>query len=134
MLIWGYLWFLWHNREVSYRTVLTESTSRRQHKLYAERAFDAEAYHELVSEAKHLRHAIKRVAWDYGIDWDQGKTEDGKTSRLALDVVRKEEAKDRKVKKNINDDESEEVSPYSIPHPIKSSNTSFTGRSARSSR
>ena len=108
MVIWGYLWFLWHNREVSYRTVLTETTSRHQHRLYAERGFDAETYHELITEAKNLRHAIKRVASDYGIEWDQGNTKDGKTLPLAVNAVRMEETKDRRVKKSLND-ETEEV-------------------------
>ena len=78
MVIGSYVWFLWHNREVSYRTVLTETTSRRQQKLYGERGFDMDRYNELIEEAKGFRRAVKRVAWDYGLEWDQGETEAGK--------------------------------------------------------
>lgn len=109
MVIWGYLWFLWHNREASYRAVLAGTTSRHQRKLYDERGFDIHAYRELITEVKDLRRAIKRVAWDYGTDWDQGKTNEGKDSPLAINVVRKEEAKDRVVKKDIEESEEEEV-------------------------
>ncbi|THH07826.1 hypothetical protein EW145_g3116 [Phellinidium pouzarii] len=107
-VISGYLWFLWHNREVSYRTVLTETTSRRQQKLYAECGFDIEAYHELIDEVKGLRREIKRVAWDYELDWDQGHTDAGRKSRNALDIIRKEEAKDRKGRKGKDDEDDED--------------------------
>ncbi|EJD02742.1 uncharacterized protein FOMMEDRAFT_167913 [Fomitiporia mediterranea MF3/22] len=95
MVIGSYLWFLWHNREVSYRTVMTETTSRRQHMLYSEQGFNVDAYHELISEAKALRRAIKRVAWDYELDWDQGDTEAGRNAPRALEIVRREEERDR---------------------------------------
>ena len=92
-VISSYLWFLWHNRDVSYRSVLTETTSKRQRKLYAERGFEIERYNDLVAESIALRKAIKRVASDYGLEWDQGDTELGRTAERALDVVRKEEAR-----------------------------------------
>ena len=92
-VISGYLWFLWHNREVSYRSVLTETTSRQQRKLYAERGFDIDRYNELVGDAIELRKSIKRVALDYGIEWDQGHTDLGQDAQRALAVVRKEEAR-----------------------------------------
>ncbi|KDQ08655.1 hypothetical protein BOTBODRAFT_48115 [Botryobasidium botryosum FD-172 SS1] len=94
-VISGYFWFLWHNREVSYRAVLTETTSRRQQKLYAERGFDIEAYQDLIQEAKELRKSIKRVASDYELEWDQGNTDMGQRSKKALDIVRKAEMKDK---------------------------------------
>lgn len=90
-VISGYLWFLWHNREVSYRTVLTESTSRQQRKLYGERGFDGERYGELIDEARGLRRAIKRVAGDYDLRWEQGETEEGRRAGNALRIVRREE-------------------------------------------
>ena len=96
MVIGSYLYFLWRNREVSYRSVLTDTTSRRQHQLYAERALDMERYHELIEEAKGFRKAIKRIADDYGLEWDQGDTEAGRSAKRALQVVRKDEEKDRR--------------------------------------
>lgn len=111
MVISSYIWFLWHNREVSYRTVLTETTSRRQQKMYAERGFDVEAYHELISEAKGLRKAIKRVAWDYELEWDQGDTEAGRSAKRALQIMRREEERDTKRSRREQEDERQEVSP-----------------------
>lgn len=90
-VISGYIWFLWHNREVSYRTVLTETTSKHQNRLYLERGFNVEHYHELIDEVKDIRKAIKRVAWDYDLNWDQGNTKMGKKAGRALEIVRKEE-------------------------------------------
>ncbi len=103
----GYIWFLWHNREVSYRTVLTESTTHRQHKLYAERGFNIEHYQELIEDAKELRRDIKRVAWDYDLTWDQGDTDAGKQSKRALQIVRKVETREKR--KFAEGDEEEEV-------------------------
>lgn len=102
-VIGGYIWFLWHNREVSYRTVLTETTSKRQQKLYAERGFDVVKYHDLIDEVKALRRAIKRVAWDYELEWDQGQTEDGHYYKHALDIVRREEARENGNSARIRD-------------------------------
>lgn len=108
-VISGYLWFLWHNREVSYRTVLTETTSRQQRKLYLERRFDAERYAELIDEARGLRKAIKRVAAEYDLSWEQGETKEGKRAENALRIVRREE--DRK-NGNLRREKDEEVSGF----------------------
>ena len=108
-VISSYLWFLWHNRDVSYRSVLTETTSKRQRKLYAERGFEIERYNDLVAESIALRKAIKRVASDYGLEWDQGDTELGRTAERALDVVRKEEARiERNAQRKQSSDEDED--------------------------
>ncbi|KAI5118836.1 hypothetical protein M0805_006156 [Coniferiporia weirii] len=127
-VISGYLWFLWHNREVSYRTVLSETTSRRQQKLYAERGFDIEAYHELIDEVKGLRREIKRVAWDYELDWDQGKTTAGERSRVALDIVRKEEAKERKGRRNRRDDSAGEDEADTLAEQVDNNDSRQPGQ------
>lgn len=106
-VISGYLWFLWHNREVSYRTVLTETTSRRQAKLYIARGFNVERYHDLIDEVKELRSAIKRVAWDYDLTWDQGNTDAGKRAKRALQIVRKEENRDAGGRKRHGEEDDE---------------------------
>ena len=106
----GYIWFLWHNREVSYRTVLTESTSKRQQKLYVERGFNIERYQELIEDAKDLRKEIKRVAWDYDLTWDQGDTDAGKQSKRALQIVRKVEAREQQRAVHDEEEDYEEVS------------------------
>ncbi|CAO1627285.1 unnamed protein product [Sympodiomycopsis kandeliae] len=114
-LMAGYSWFLVHNREVSYRTVLNETTTKRQQRLYNEKGFNVERFQELIDEAKQLRKAIKLVAEDYDLEWDQGDTESGKQHKKALDVVRKAEAREesastskKKDKENEEEDEEDE--------------------------
>src|SRR5690606_13665089 len=53
-VISGYLWFLYHNRGVSYRSMLNITITRRQAKLYDENGFDVERWEELVQEGKEL--------------------------------------------------------------------------------
>lgn len=97
-VIGGYIWFLWHNREVNYQTVMTESTTRKQQQLYVERGFSLEVYHELIDEVKDLRKAIKRIAWDYDLSWDQGETEAGQKAKRALRIVRDVEQREKEGK------------------------------------
>lgn len=106
-------WFLIHNREVSYRTVLNETTTKRQQRLYNEKGFNVERFQELIDEVKQLRKSIKLVAEDYDLEWDQGDTASGKQHRKALDVVRKAEAREEskgssKSKKKEGEEEDEE--------------------------
>lgn len=113
-LLGGYSWFLIHNREVSYRAVLSETTSRRQQKLYIEKGFNVEKFQEVVEEVRQLRKAIKNVAEDYDLEWDQGETMSGKQHKKALEVVRKTEALEdakhgrKKKKGDEEDDEGDE--------------------------
>ncbi|KAF3126025.1 hypothetical protein TWF594_001264 [Orbilia oligospora] len=66
----GYLWFLYHNREVSYRSVLHATISRRQLALYDQHGFDMDRWQELLDEGRSLRREIKIVAEEYGVRWD----------------------------------------------------------------
>lgn len=99
-----------HNREVSYRTVLNETTTKRQQRLYNEKAFNVERYQELIDEVKQLRKAIKLVAEDYDLEWDQGDTVSGKQHKKALEVVRKAEAREenKHAKKKDSEDKDKE--------------------------
>lgn len=112
-LMVGYSWFLVTSREVSYRSVLNETTTKRQQRLYGERGFNVELFQDLIEETKQLRKAIKSVAEDYDLEWNQGETEAGKQNKRALDVVRKAEARDeakdtRSKRKKEKDDEASE--------------------------
>ncbi|KAK6536170.1 hypothetical protein TWF281_000416 [Arthrobotrys megalospora] len=69
-LMAGYLWFLYHNREVSYRSVLHATISRRQLALYEQHGFDMDKWQELLDEGRSLRREIKMVAEEYGVRWD----------------------------------------------------------------
>ncbi|GAC96542.1 para-hydroxybenzoate-polyprenyltransferase [Pseudozyma hubeiensis SY62] len=109
-ILGGYIWFLIHNREVSYRAVLNETTSRRQQKLYIEKGFNIERYQELIQEVKDLRKTIKKVAEDYDLEWDQGETKAGKQNKKALKIIRKqEEASYRSKRGDVHEDEGAEA-------------------------
>ena len=68
-LIGGYMWFLYHNREVSYRSALNLTISKRQGKLYEQRGFDLPKWESLVEEGNALRKEIKAVASEYDVSW-----------------------------------------------------------------
>ena len=67
----GYLWFLYHNREVSYKAALNLTVSRRQNSLYQARGFDLRKWEALIEEANALRKEIKIVADEYDVEWDE---------------------------------------------------------------
>ncbi|KAK8864178.1 hypothetical protein IAR55_001424 [Kwoniella newhampshirensis] len=60
---------IYHNREVSYSSLLDLSITARQRKLYEQAGLDIEKWTEMVSEAKTLRREISRIAADYDIEW-----------------------------------------------------------------
>jgi hypothetical protein len=70
-LIGGYVWFLYHNREVSYKSAMNFTISRRQSKLYAERGFDLRKWEMLIEDGNALRKEIKAVANEYDVEWDE---------------------------------------------------------------
>lgn len=63
----GYLWFLYHNREVSYKSALNLTISRRQTKLYQAKGFDLRRWEHLIEEGNALRKEIKAVASEYDV-------------------------------------------------------------------
>jgi hypothetical protein len=90
----GYLWFLYHNREVSYRSVLHLTVSKRQIKLYAQKGFDLDHWQELLDEGKSLRKEIRGVADQYDVDWDESKDRVGERVKKALDGKKKDKKDD----------------------------------------
>ncbi|KAI9884664.1 MAG: hypothetical protein M1823_003547 [Watsoniomyces obsoletus] len=74
----GYLWFLFNNREVSYRAALNLTVNRRQNKLYQQRGLDLERWETLLEEAKLIRKEIRAVADEYNVEWDERKDEKAK--------------------------------------------------------
>lgn len=103
-VISGYLWFLYHNREVSYRSMLNITVTRRQAKLYDERGFDVERWEELVQEGKELRAEVRKVAREYDVDWKEGKKE-----AVNKELWDEEERKREKRKPKENDDEDDDL-------------------------
>jgi calcium uniporter protein, mitochondrial len=83
-LMGGYLWFLYHNREVSYKAALNLTINRRQNKLYEARGFNLERWQSLIEEGKALRKEIKAVAAEYDVEWDERVDEHNKEVSKAL--------------------------------------------------
>ncbi|KAI9692398.1 MAG: hypothetical protein M1822_006629 [Bathelium mastoideum] len=119
----GYVWFLYHNREVSYRSAMNFTISRRQEKLYESKGFDLNRWTNLVEEGNALRREIKQVAGEYDVDWDESMDEDvgiaggeatgdggkpkGEIVKRALREGRRKERKDKDKKKDKDEDDDE---------------------------
>jgi hypothetical protein len=80
----GYLWFLYNNREISYRSVFEMSSSKRREQLYDAKGFDRQQWQDLVDEGTELRRAIKKIAHDYSVNWSMEKelTDDKATAEI----------------------------------------------------
>jgi hypothetical protein len=96
-LIGGYVWFLYHNREVSYRSAMNFTISRRQQKLYQQHKFDLRKWEVLIEDGNALRKEIKAIANEYDVEWDEMKEEKDEKVAEALrkDRKRKEGKKDK---------------------------------------
>ncbi|KAH7397531.1 hypothetical protein BKA64DRAFT_642683 [Cadophora sp. MPI-SDFR-AT-0126] len=88
-IILGYLWFLYHNREVSYRAALNLTVSRRQNTLYTARGFDLAKWESMIEEANALRKEIKNVADEYDVEWDEKADEASEEVHDALKEERR---------------------------------------------
>ncbi|KAL9126441.1 MAG: hypothetical protein Q9217_004512 [Psora testacea] len=103
-LICGYLWFLYHNREVSYRSALNLTISRRQTKLYQAKGFDLQRWESLIEEANGYRKEIKQIASEYDVDWDETQDEKDERVTKAMKKVRSEKQAKRKQKDDKDED------------------------------
>ena len=107
-LMGGYLWFLYHNREVSYRSAMNLAISRRQTVLYQARGFDITKWESLIEEANALRKEIKAVAKEYDVDYDETQDEQDemvvKTLKKSRDA--KKSNKESSDEKKNNDEET----------------------------
>jgi len=104
-LIGGYMWFLYHNREVSYRSALNLTISKRQGRLYEQRGFDLPKWESLIEEANAIRKEIKAVASEYDVQWDE--TTDEKDPKV-VKALRDERNSHKKSKKKKGDDDGED--------------------------
>jgi hypothetical protein len=98
------MWFLYHNREVSYRSAMNFTISRRQQKLYQIKDFDIRKWEGLIEEGNALRKEIKAVANEYDVEWDELKDEDEKVAE-ALREERKKKKREGKESGNKDDDD-----------------------------
>ncbi|KAF7863987.1 hypothetical protein EAF04_006952 [Stromatinia cepivora] len=104
-IILGYLWFLYHNREVSYRAALNLTVSRRQRTLYQAKGFDLQKWEAVIEEANALRKEIKNIADEYDVDWDE-KADEG--SEEVHDALKAERKKTKRKEKEDEEEEAEE--------------------------
>lgn len=102
-LMGGYLWFLYHNREMSYRAALNITISRRQNALYESKGFNLERWHSLIEEANSLRKEIKAVASEYDVEWNEKEDEHSEEVSKALRKERKNEKKGKGDKDDEDD-------------------------------
>jgi len=103
-LIGGYMWFLYHNREVSYRSALNLTVSRRQSRLYEQRGFNVHKWEGMIEEANVLRKEIKMIASEYDVEYDE--TADEKDPRV-VKALREEREKEKSSKKKEGDDDDD---------------------------
>lgn len=100
-IIGGYVWFLYHNREVSYRSAMNITISRRQAKLYDARGFNLQKWEQLIEEGNQLRKEIKAVAQEYDVEWDELVDEKNEKVKEAL-------KNERTKKRNNKDDDKKD--------------------------
>jgi len=104
----GYLWFLYHNREVSYRSALNLNISRRQTKLYQAKGFDVHRWEALVEEGNAVRKEIKAIASEYDVDWDEAADEQDKKVTEALKENRDQKKANGGGKSEKNDEDEKD--------------------------
>jgi calcium uniporter protein, mitochondrial len=104
-LMGGYLWFLYHNREVSYKAALNITISRRQNKLYEARGFNLERWESLIQEGNALRKEIRAIAAEYDVEWDEKADEYNEDVSIALKKERKGKAKKQKAEDKADEDD-----------------------------
>ncbi|KAL3464137.1 hypothetical protein BJX64DRAFT_276082 [Aspergillus heterothallicus] len=102
-LMGGYLWFLYHNREISYRSALDFTINARQKKLYQRKGVDLQLWENLIYEANALRREIKTISAEYDTEWDEKPDE--KDERV-IEVL-KQERNQNKNKDEHSDDRRE---------------------------
>ena len=100
----GYLWFLYHNREVSYRSALNLTVSKRQNALYEKRGFDLQKWENLIEEANALRKEVKSVADEYDVEWNEKKDE---MTEEVHDALREERKKAKRKGKDEDEDDDD---------------------------
>ena len=107
-LMGGYLWFLYHNREVSYKSAMNFTVSKQQSKLYEQKGFDLAQWEALIEEGNRIRREIKLVADEYDVEWDETQDEHDTKVSEELRKERKKQGKDDKKKAKEDDDDDDD--------------------------
>src|ERR1700761_2491468 len=106
-LMGGYMWFLYHNRDVSYRSAMNFTISRRQSQLYEQKGFNLPKWEMLIEEGNRLRREIQMVAEEYDVDWEESKDEVDEKVAEALRKERKKNGKKSEKEKEKKDDDDD---------------------------
>lgn len=107
-LIGGYVWFLYHNREMSYRSAMNFTISKRQSKLYEQKGFDLVRWEALIEEGNALRREIKMVAQEYDVDWEETTDEVEEKVKKALRRERRKKNEGKKDDKKDGEDDEDD--------------------------
>ncbi|KAE8372450.1 hypothetical protein BDV26DRAFT_274147 [Aspergillus bertholletiae] len=103
-LMGGYLWFLYHNREISYKSALDFTINARQKKLYQMKGVDLHEWESLIDEGNLLRREIKTIAAEYDVVWDEKKDERDERVTEALRKERTQKNGSNRTKESEDDD------------------------------
>ncbi|GAB1210027.1 hypothetical protein APSETT445_008817 [Aspergillus pseudonomiae] len=103
-LMGGYLWFLYHNREISYKSALDFTINARQKKLYEREGVDLHEWESLIDEGNLLRKEIKTIAAEYDVVWDEKKDERDERVTEALRKERMQKNGSNRTKESEDDD------------------------------
>lgn len=101
-LIGGYVWFLTNNREVSYRSAMNFTISRKQAALYKARKLDLQQWETLIEEGNALRREIKAIANEYDVFWDESK--DAHDQKVVEELKKKREQEKKRSKRDDEDE------------------------------
>ncbi|GAB1212359.1 hypothetical protein ATERTT37_001497 [Aspergillus terreus] len=104
-LMGGYLWFLYHNREISYRSALDFTINARQKKLYQTKGVDLPLWESLIDEGNTLRKEIKSIAVEYEVYWDEKRDE--RDERVTEALKKERNQKNGSHRANDKDDDDE---------------------------
>ncbi|KAJ5368723.1 uncharacterized protein N7496_008483 [Penicillium cataractarum] len=105
-LMGGYLWFLYHNREISYKSALDFTVSARQRKLYHQHNIDLQLWETLIDEGKALRREIKSIAAEYDVEWNElADEQDERVTQALRSEGKKDDQKKDKSDKDGEDDD-----------------------------
>ncbi|OOF98221.1 hypothetical protein ASPCADRAFT_128392 [Aspergillus carbonarius ITEM 5010] len=104
-LMGGYLWFLYHNREISYRSALDFTINARQKKLYQDKGVDLHLWESLIDEGNTLRKEIKSIAAEYDVEWDE--MQDERDERVT-EALKQERTQKNGSKRDRDEDEGDD--------------------------
>ncbi|KAK3388759.1 hypothetical protein B0T20DRAFT_102197 [Sordaria brevicollis] len=104
----GYLWFLYINKDLSYRAAMNVTVSRRQHALYEMKGLDLDRWEQLVQDANALRREIRVIAVEYDVDWDEARDVGEEVKEVLDEETSKKDDESRSIEKEKDEKFTEE--------------------------